>query len=624
VFLSIKDGDDWEDQPIRLRKGRVRLPSFNTEADVYFCPNVFKEPHRKREFALPTVWLHADLDEVDPQGDILAPTAAWETSAGRYQCLWRVTKPLKVKHFEVLNQRLTYLTGADRGGWSVTKVLRVPGSFNHKRGEPERVTLMWEEMQDYLPKTVLNLVRDVKVVRQVAVEKLELPDVTADALYHKYRRSLPARARQLLRARKTKVGMRSERLWELECLLLNAGVSPEECLILVRETVWNKYAGQRRELVQLWTEIKKAEANQRRKTRRDDNYSVGNGRVHVKDAGNGELGLVTYDKFMSNPPPAEVWTVEGVWSHEAHGLIAGEPKTYKSILSTDLAVSVASGTPFLGHFGVPKTGPVIIIQEENSPAMMWDRFHKIVQKKQLGGLVEATGNGSLKIKRPESLPIHLMNGEGFNLYDEDHLDKLQRAIKKIRPKLLVLDPLYMMAPGMDENSSSSVTPLLRGLLQIKQKYDVGILIVHHYNKPREGDDRHPGLRISGSSVFYRWFESAIYLEKGTDPGDVKMTAEHRGHGAPGYVHLEIEIEDEYDVHVEIRKGDGAVALKKTLLATVRANPKGIPISGLMDEMGLQNRDKVKRLAEKAGCPMRVGKGTGRGRPPMLIFPPKVS
>jgi hypothetical protein len=618
VFLSIKDGDDWEDQPIRLRKGRVRLPSINSKADVYFCPNVFKEPHRKREFALPTVWLHADLDEVDPQGDILAPTAAWETSAGRYQCLWRVTKPLQIKHFEALNQRLTYLTGADRGGWSVTKVLRVPGSLNHKRGEPERVTLMWEEMQDYLPKTILNLVRDVKVVRQVAVEKLELPDVTADALYHKYRRSLPARARQLIRARKTKVGMRSERLWELECLLLDAGVSPEECLVLVRETVWNKYAGQRRELLQLWTEIKKAEANQRRKARRDDDRGVGNGRVRVEDTSDNELSFVSYDKFLATPTPTELWTVEGVWSHDAHGLVAGEAKTYKSIIATDLAVSVASGTKFLGHFDVPATGPVLIIQEENTPAMMKDRMLKIAESKHLEG--EASMNGhSLRFKGPARLPISVMNNQGFNLLDESHFRWLETQVREKKPKLVVLDPLYLMTPGVDENSAVQMTPVLKNLLSLKQAYNVGILLVHHYNKPREGDDRHPGNRISGTGVFYRWFESAMYLEKGSEHGQVKLTTEHRGQAPVGSIHLEIEIEEEYHVDVEFRRAD-TLSVRKLIRNAVRDEGNGATVSAIADMTGI-NADRIRKVVGRMkDVEMRAGQSQGgRGRPSNRLF-----
>jgi hypothetical protein len=51
---------------------------------------------------------------------------------------------------------------------------------------------------------------------------------------------------------------RSARLWELECLLIEAGLSPEETLVVVRGTVWNKFRKQKREVEQLWREVMKA------------------------------------------------------------------------------------------------------------------------------------------------------------------------------------------------------------------------------------------------------------------------------------------------------------------------------------------------------------------------------
>jgi AAA domain/RepB DNA-primase from phage plasmid len=645
VFISFKKRNgDWVDVPCPIIPGKwetfmndpdrdewgIDVPAvFPRKADMYFCPNVFEKPQRKKEFALPTVWLHADLDEVDPDTLDLLPTVAWQTSKGRYQCLWLVDCRMKVKHFEALNQRLTYLTAADKGGWSVTKVLRIPETMNYKRGEPEPVQLLWwEHAQTYPIKAVLDLVRDVKVVRQATVEDLNLPDMTADAVYHKYRKVLSNRARQLVRTR-TARGDRSARLWELETSCLASGLSQGETLILVRGTVWNKYAGQRRELDQLSSEIAKAAGNIVRdrpasvKKRRRNKNASSNGRVHDEE----ELPLISYRDFLGTPIPHEKWDVDGIWSHLAHGILAGEPKTYKSIISTDLALSVASGTKFLGEYEVPKVGPVIIIQEENDAPLMRDRIEKIATSK---GLItqrdEDVVNGpGLIVSFPGTraeVPLWLMNGQNFSLFDEDHVERLRRSLDRIKPKLLIFDPLYLVAPGLDENSQAQVAPLLSGLLKIKRAHDCGILIVHHYNKPREGEDRHPGMRLSGSSTFYRWFSSAVYLEKGHEPGMVKMSTEHRGAGSKPVVKLEIEIEDEYDVHVEHTVGDSNTALKRQLLTILRATGKAIALPELVDEMGV-SRDRVIRLAERSGCRVAQSpKPTGKaGRRPLLVYLP---
>jgi len=631
VFLSIKRGDSWTDKALEWTSEGVRIPKLPRDADVYFCPNVFSEPERKRQFALPTVWLHADLDEVEPDAVALSPTTAWRTSKGRYQCLWRSTRPLAVKHFEALNQRLTYLTGADKGGWSVTKVLRVPGTLNHKRGKPQRVELMWDDLQHYLPKVVLNLVRDVKVVKQVGVKDLELPDITWDALYRRHKGILTTRARQLLRARKAVVGERSDRLWELEATLLECGVPREEVLLLVRGTVWNKYAGQRRELPQLWAEVCKAAENVGTRDKSRLSSSPDDGGVVVDRAEHrngkvqepGELSLVSYDRFLAQPAQAELWTVEGVWSYDAHGLIAGEPKTYKSLVATDLAVSVASGTPFLGRFEVPETGPVIIIQEENTVGMMKDRLEKIAVSRGIGGDIHKVTSKSITMSKADSLPIHLMNNKGLNLLDEDHVSWLEEQIRYVEPKLVVLDPLYLMIPGVDESSQVGVTPVLRDLLMLKQQYGVGILIVHHYNKPREEENRHPGYRITGSGVFYRWFESALYLEKGKEPCTVKMTPEHRGHAPEHAIHLEVDMgkmgDPYYHVEVDVRREEGTTGgMVSALLALVEEEP-GITAVHAAKALGI-SRDRLMRLVKSEGFRVRKGKADGsRGRPSARIY-----
>lgn len=609
VFISIKEGDDWSDVPVGWNGKRIAdkvdLP---TNANIYFCPTIFRKPHRQEKYALPTVWLHADLDEVDPESVDPNPTSAWRTSKGRWQCLWRSYKRLPVPLFKKLNQRLTYLTGADKGGWSVTKVLRVPGTLNHKYDPPGKVRLLWHDQQHYEPRTLADYVRDVRVSPgSVEIKNVTLPDLTADAVVRNHRDALPKRALRLITAKRAAVGERSERLWELECLLVEAGLSPEEVLIVVRDTVWNKFSGQRRELPQLWAEIQKAVS-------------------HLEVTSNGKpptervLALTKYSKFLSTPTPTEMWTVEGIWSKEAHGLIAGEPKTFKSIISTDLAVSVASGTRFLGHFEVPKTGPVIVIQEENTLAMMKDRFEKIASSKALGGRVKANGR-TITIESPDDLPIHLMNNVQFDLTEEEDLAFLESAIAEVRPRLVVLDPLYLMTPGVDENSAAGMTPILRELLRLKQQYDTGMLIVHHYNKPRDEDDRRGGNRISGTGVFYRWFESAIYLEKGKEPGQVKMTTEHRGAAPAGAIHLEFDLgemgELDYHVEVEIRRSETSSVRKD--LRNLILGEQGITVAEASKRLEMST-DRVKRLAEHMGVQFRKGKATGQaGRPSQRMF-----
>ena len=125
TFIPYMLNGTWYEQPA---EDFDKIPD---GADIYFSVLSFSGARRK-ENALPGNWLWADLDETSPL-DIeleLRPTIAWQSSPGRYQALWQLSQEMSAKVLEQTNQLLTYKVGADKGGWSVTKVLRIPGTKN--------------------------------------------------------------------------------------------------------------------------------------------------------------------------------------------------------------------------------------------------------------------------------------------------------------------------------------------------------------------------------------------------------------------------------------------------------------------------------------------------------------
>jgi len=634
VFVSTKDGERWEDHSIELGVDYVwKVPE---DKDVYFCPTVFTKPERKAKYALPSIYLHADLDEIHPDDAVIEPTTAWETSRGRYQCLWQMTKAVGIENFERINKALTYACGADTGGWSITKVLRVPGTYNHKRGAVERVELMWEGGHEYSPRVVYDEVRDViEIQRNYRADrlagKLDIPDVPWESLYTRYRKKVGARARVLLKT-KTARGDRSARLWELESLLVKAGLPLEEILVLVRGTAWNKYRGQRREIVQLWTEVNKASAIHLGKVEHADS----NGRSrHLKRGEDGNVlpvnedkdeaadkkpGLIRYRKFLAEPIETPGWTVKGVWGDKAHGLVCAPPKCYKSITVMDLAVSVASGTPFLGKFAIPNVGPVIMIQEEVSSKEMRYRLSKIAMAKKLYYDVQPNSKSStFSFRGPDDLDIYFRNGAGTNLKDLEDRALIENWIKEIRPSMVILDPLYLMCGGADESDYAAMMPVLDWLLKIKLAYETGIIIVHHYNKPRVDENRAPGHRMSGTGAFFRWFESALYLER-KGRYTVEMTAEHRGHPMLEGVRLDFDLDDGYRVDVDMKTSVEASSLRSEVLELVTAEP-GITVTELMAQTDVK-RERLLRTCAALNLNVRAGRADGsRGRPSQRVFLP---
>jgi hypothetical protein len=112
---------------------------------LFFCPHPFAPRPllcRKIENSVACRGLWADLDAVDPRKlGALKPTIAIETSLRRFAGLWLTDGVAEVS----LNKRLTYHLGADRGGWCFTKLLRLPGSRNHKYRPAPLVRVLWDD-----------------------------------------------------------------------------------------------------------------------------------------------------------------------------------------------------------------------------------------------------------------------------------------------------------------------------------------------------------------------------------------------------------------------------------------------------------------------------------------------
>jgi AAA domain/Transposase IS116/IS110/IS902 family len=53
------------------------------------------------------------------------------------------------------------------------------------------------------------------------------------------------------------------------------------------------------------------------------------------------------------------WLIQGLWPADAYGVLAAQEKAGKTWAALDLAVSVATGRPWLDHFACPNPGPVL-------------------------------------------------------------------------------------------------------------------------------------------------------------------------------------------------------------------------------------------------------------------------
>ena len=217
-------------------------------------------------------------------------------------------------------------------------------------------------------------------------------------------------------------------------------------------------------------------------------------------------------------PDEEMWLIEGLWSAQAVGIIGGEPKSGKSFLALDLAVSVASGTPCLRHFVTRQCGPVLLFAAEDTHIL----------RQRLEGITAAAGADF------HSLDVHLITVPTLRLDHPEQQRALHATVAGLKPKLLVLDPLVRLH-GIDENLAAEVAPLLGYLRSLQRCHRTAVVLVHHARKGAAHE--RGGQALRGSSELHAWGDSNLYLRR--DGPHLNLSIEHRA--APGADRLQLTL-----------------------------------------------------------------------------------
>ena len=85
-----------------------------------------------------------------PEG-VPHPTLTVESSPGRDQYYWKLTRLIPPGKAEELNRRLAYAMDADKSGWDLTQLLKLPGTPNHKYRETPLVGVSQISGESYDP-----------------------------------------------------------------------------------------------------------------------------------------------------------------------------------------------------------------------------------------------------------------------------------------------------------------------------------------------------------------------------------------------------------------------------------------------------------------------------------------
>jgi hypothetical protein len=237
---------------------------------------------------------------------------------------------------------------------------------------------------------------------------------------------------------------------------------------------------------------------------------MGNGRVDIgelKFAVQSELAevfggstcdlpeMVDAASFIAEPIEAPAEIVRGILHRGSKLAFGGGSKSFKTWSLLDLAFSVATGTDWLG-FGTTR-GKVLFVNFEIQPHA-W--------QKRLKDLARAKGVG---------LPpgqIQLWNLRGFAADFRALIPKIIECARSQDFALIILDPIYKLYGGTDENAAGDVAALLNAIERLATQAGAAVAFGAHFAKGnasvKEAIDR-----ISGSGVFARDPDSLLIFTK---------------------------------------------------------------------------------------------------------------
>jgi RecA-family ATPase len=318
------------------------------------------------------------------------------------------------------------------------------------------------------------------------------------------------------------------------------------------------------------------------------------------------------DKTLKLPPEL----VRGILYKGTRGVLAGPSKLGKSHVALDIAVSVATGTPWLTWEAAK--GTVLYLNYEIMEAVFAERVRSVKAAK-----IEQYGDLDFS-----NFDIWTLRGTKVR--------PIERIIKDLlctdgrAYSLIVIDPLYR-ALGAGRESDPRAVEKLAGLLEeLAKRKGTAVLLVHHYPKGKQ-DGKSLLDRFAGSGTLTRDLDTAIGLAEHEEKNCVKMEFSFRNFPDHPAIVLErqlarfviredldssavdakddVETEDRGETLLELLGTDGLITSKWQELA---AQEHGIPRATFFREKKrLVKAGKVKQ-EEKSKRWVRTEETRGTG------------
>jgi RecA-family ATPase len=315
------------------------------------------------------------------------------------------------------------------------------------------------------------------------------------------------------------------------------------------------------------------------------------------------------------------WIVPRMIQKSNRILVFGEGGNYKSTVVFDLCVAVASQGKLLRQLDVLHHGPVLLNSTEGS---VFDNKDRLLSHMRAHGA------------NPMDTQLYFCQ-QPFCLDDAMDVEDLEKEIKRLKPILVVLDPLDSFFSG-DENSAKETKALRRQIDRLIDEYKCTFIVIHHQTKGGQGGKEKGGGKPTprGSSAWYGWADAVLHFSVAkkklglAEPTEI-LTIESlkQRNGKKGRIFSAVPQVDEVlqqttFVYYDGKDSAGIVLeyYKHQIYKTLRSSPEPMTNVMIADALGVRqekivealNSLEAERLIKKdAGVERAFGVGGSRTR-----------
>jgi RecA-family ATPase len=206
-------------------------------------------------------------------------------------------------------------------------------------------------------------------------------------------------------------------------------------------------------------------------------------------------------KTFTERPPNRAWLLDKVLPLGKVGILAAEGGAGKTIALCQLALSVATGVPWLGTFNVHPSaiGRVLLILGEEDHEEVRRRMWNASRSMGLGPSLVAQAERWIVALPLAGVPCAFLEHDARDeLADSAFAKWLQGKLAEAGDpwRLIVLDPLSRFAGADAETDNAAATRFIQSVEALSTKTGATAMIAHHTNKVSRGADATPNTASS--------------------------------------------------------------------------------------------------------------------------------